>query len=201
MSAITATVSTRALTDNWVVTLTGERGVVGERRYAELPEKLELRAGDYTIDVASHSNFPEVSREGYFAGTEEVTIESGKTTTPDAVTCRIQSLKVSVVFEGEIIEAMADDCQTTISLGDVSLCVGKDDAEPIYFRPLDVTNTLHIDFVGTVDGASEHFASDIAGVKVGQWRKIVIKMTYEDGERVFDASIARWEQDDDMYVE
>ena len=201
MSAITATVSTRALTDNWVVTLTGESGVVGEWRYAELPEKVELREGNYTNDVASHSHFAEVSREGYFVGSEEETIVSGKTTTPDAVTCRIQSLKVSVVFEGEIVEAMADDCQTTISLGEVSLSVGKDDAEPVYFRPLDVTNTLHIDFAGTVDGAAEHFATDIAGVKVGQWRKIVIKMTYEDGERVFGASIVGWSQDDDIYVE
>ena len=39
-------------------------------------------------------------------------------------------------------------------------------------------------FEGTVDGAAERFTTEIAGVRVGQWRHIVIKMTYEDGERV-----------------
>lgn len=204
LSAITATVeqSTRSVdTSNWLVTIRGEKGVAGEWLYGELPTKVELREGAYTIDVASHEQFAEVSREGYFVGTEEISIISGKTTTADAVTCRLQSLKVSVVFEGEILEAMSDDCHTTVSLGEVSLSVGKDDNAPIYFRPLESVNTLHIDFEGTVDGALEHFATDIAGVKVGQWRKIVIKMTVEDGERIFGASIAPWNKDEDIYVE
>lgn len=205
LSTITATIdqsATRSVnTDRWVVTITGENGVAGQWAYSELPEKVELREGTYTIDVASHDNFAEVSREGYFVGTQEVSIISGKTTTPDAVTCRLQALKVSVLFEGEIVEAMSDDCVTEVSLGDVSLSVGKDDNEPIYFRPVDVVNTLHIEFEGTVDGAKERFATDIAGVKVGQWRKIIIKMTYINGERVFGASITPWTKDEDIYVE
>ena len=205
LSEISATLdeSTRSVdTSAWSVELRrADGGVVGSWAYGSLPESVELREGTYNISVASADRFAEVSREGYFEGSQSVTIESGKTTTPDAITCRLQSLKVSVEFRGEIVEALGDDCTTTVSLGDVSLTVGKDDSAPIYFRPSDAASSFHVVFEGTVDGAAERFVTDIVDVKVGQWRKVVITMTYEDGERVLDASIAPWISDDDIYVE
>ena len=108
---------------------------------------------------------------------------------------------MSVEFEGEILEAMGADCQTTVSLADANITVAATDNAPIYFRPQDVRNTLKVVFEGTIDGAAERFTTEIAGVRVGQWRHIVIKMTYEDGERVLSASIAPWSKDENIYVE
>lgn len=205
LSTITATVeeSTRATsTDNFCVNITDAAGQnVGSWTIATLPEQVMLREGAYTINVASHEQFAEVSRECYFVGSQEVEIIPGETTTADVIDCYSQSLKVSVEFEGEILEAMADDCQTTLSLGEASISVAGNDNEPVYFRPFDTNNTIHVEFTGTVDGAAERFVTDIVGVKVGQWRKLVITMTYVDGERVFSASIARWQEDEDIYVE
>ena len=205
LSGIGVTVEeiTRATaTDNFVVSLSTASGEqVDSWTLGEMPQTVELRAGNYRVDVASAQTHADVSREGYFVGGSNFAIVAGQTTTPDAVTCKLESLKVSVEFEGEILEALGSDCQTTVSLDQASATVAATDNAPIYFRPLDVRNTLNVVFEGTVDGAAERFTTEIAGVRVGQWRHIVIKMSYEDGERVLTASIAPWSQDEDIYVE
>ncbi|MBP3426353.1 MAG: DUF4493 domain-containing protein [Rikenellaceae bacterium] len=206
LSAVAVTVeeSTRAMsTDNFLVTLLKASGEEVESwTLGEMPDQVQLREGDYRVEVASATNHAPVSREGYFSGGCELTIVSGKTTTPDPIVCPLESLKVSVEFRGEIVEAMSSDCGTTVSLEDASLRVAATDNAPIYFRPEGERNTLKVVFAGTVDGASERFETEIAGVRVGQWRHIVIKMTYEDGKRVFSASsIDPWNKDEDIYVE
>lgn len=189
-------------TDNFVVSLSKASGEqVDSWTLGEMPQTVELRAGSYRVNVASAANHAAVSREGYFVGGDTFDIVAGQTTTPDPVTCKLESLKVSVEFEGEILEAMGADCQTTVSLADANITVAATDNAPIYFRPQDVRNTLKVVFEGTVDGAAERFTTEIAGVRVGQWRHIVIKMTYEDGERVLSASIAPWSKDENIYVE
>ena len=189
-------------TDNFIVSVSKASGEqVNSWTLGEMPQTVELRAGNYRVDVASAASHAAVSREGYFVGGTTFAITAGQTTTPDAVTCTLESLKVSVEFEGEILEALGLDCQTTVSRDQASITVAATDNAPIYFRPQDVRNTLKVVFEGTVDGAAERFTTEIAGVRVGQWRHIVIKMTYEDGERVLTASITPWSQDEDIYVE
>ncbi len=204
-SNITATVeeSTRATsTDNFIVTLSKASGEqLDSWTIATLPEQVMLRAGDYRVDVASAESHAAVSREGYFVGSGAFAIIAGETTSLDPIVCPLQSLKVSIEFEGEIQEALGEDCQTTVSVGEASITVAATDSAPIYFCPLDARNMVKIVFEGTVDGAAERFETEVAGVRVGQWRHIVIKMTYEDGERVFSAAIDPWKTDDDIVVE
>ncbi len=205
LSAISATIeeSTRATsTDNFLVNITSSRGEnVGSWTIATLPAHIMLREGDYILEVASAESHAAVAREGYFSGYREFNITSGQTTTVETIICPLESLKVSVEFEGEITEAMSDDCGTTVALDEASLRVTKDDSAPIYFRPTGEQNTLSVVFEGTVDGAAERFETEIPGVRLGQWRHIIIKMTYEDGVRVFSAGIAPWIEDDDIVVE
>ena len=189
-------------TDNFVVSVSTASGEqVDSWTLGEMPQTVELRAGNYRVDVASAQTHADVSREGYFVGGSNFAIVAGQTTTPDAVTCKLESLKGSVEFEGEIVEALGSDCGTTVSLDQASATVAATDNAPIYFRPVGERNTLKVVFEGTVDGAAERFETEITGVRVGQWRHIVIKMSYEDGERVFDASISPWNTDEDIYVE
>lgn len=205
LRAVTVSVeeSTRAMsTDNFLVSLLSASGEeLDSWTLGEMPDQVQLREGDYRVEVASAANHAAVSREGYFSGECEFSIVAGKTTTPDAIVCPLESLKVSVEFRGEITEAMGADCGTTVSLEEASLRVSADDSAPIYFRPEGERNTLKVVFSGTVDGAAERFETEIPNVRVGQWRHIVIKMTYEDGERVFGASIDSWNRDEDIYVE
>lgn len=206
LSAVGVTVeeSTRATsTENFSVTLLKSSGEeVDSWTLGTMPDEISLREGDYRIEVASAAQHAAVSREGYFSGSREFAIVAGKTTTPDAVVCPLESLKVSVEFTGEILEAMGSDCGTTVSLEDASLRVAATDNAPIYFRPEGERNTLRVVFTGTVDGAAERFETEIPNVRVGQWRHVVIKMTYEDGVRVFSASsIAPWISDENIYVE
>lgn len=130
--------------------------IVKEWKYADMPEVIAMPVGDYTVTAESHDVQPAEWDNPYYLGSADFTIESGKITNIGEVSCKFSSIKVTVVFEGEIIGYVGADSKVTIEAGDTKLEYSPGETRAGYFKKLEGSSTMAVRFDGTLNGIETH---------------------------------------------
>lgn len=73
-----------------------------------LPERLELNAGKYRVEVEAGESAPASFTKRYYTGQSDFTVTAGKTT-PVEVACKRQSVAAEVKFEATVTAAFGTD--------------------------------------------------------------------------------------------
>lgn len=121
--------------------------------YSAMPEIISLPVGAYTAKVYSHK----VDKQGwdapYYLGSKKFEIEKNKITKIGTVVCSFASLKVSIVYTGDLKPHLTDDCKVTVTANDDgTLDFLASETRSGYFEALEESNTVVATFTGTVDG-------------------------------------------------
>lgn len=130
--------------------------IVKEWKYADMPEVIAMPVGDYTVTAESHDVQPAEWDKPYYLGSADFTIESGKITNIGEVSCKFSSIKVTVVFEGEIVGYVGADSKVTIEAGDTKLEYSPGETRAGYFKKLEGSSTMAVRFDGTLNGIETH---------------------------------------------
>jgi len=134
-----------ATSDNFVVTIFDEWGtaVISYPRAAEMPEIIDLPAGNYYAVAHSNNNQPAVFDIPYYSGESEMfTITAGETSTVN-ITAVLSNIMVTVVYSQSVRDEFTD-YRTRIWNTEGSLTYVKTETRAGYFDagPLNVEATL-----------------------------------------------------------
>lgn len=170
--------------DDFVVTILNAQGAVatfdGEEAswsYSAMPEIFSLEPGDYTVQVKSHDVAKSEWEKPYYLGSKEFKIESNTITEIGTVTCKFASIRVSVIFTDELVQAMGDDVQVRVILNDQGeLTFSPSETRSGYYEAVEGSNTMAAYFTGTVNGYKENFHKAFSDVEAGQHRKITFSL-------------------------
>ena len=125
--------------------------------YGTMPEVVALPKGDYILSVESHKVQKAEWSKPYFVGSKSFTINAGKITNVGNVVCEFASIKVTVIFDEKLVEAMGnkkDDTKVTIVANeDGSLDFAVNETRAGYFQALPTSNTMVVTFDGYIYGA------------------------------------------------
>lgn len=155
--------------------------VENEWKYSEMPGLPVFNTGNYTLKVESCELQRAEWDAPYFVGTKDFTINKDEITNIGTVTCKLQNLKVTVVFEDDLIAAAGDDVQCeiqTVSSGteDGYLIYGLKEKRAGYFELLTGSSTMLAKFTGTVNGYHESFVEPFVNLKPGQHYNIIFRL-------------------------
>lgn len=155
-----------------VSTSTGE--TVGEWAYSELPDKLSLAEGSYTISVASHLPEAAAWEKPYYAGSKSFSIKGKETTQLGTVTCSFAAIKVTVEIAPDLKRRLEGDAMTTIKCGISEMRFGESETRAAYFVPEQGVSSLIATFTATIKGQPIEFNKVFGDVASGQHRKITL---------------------------
>lgn len=129
--------------------------VEGSWTYALMPETVDLSAGEYTLTVSSPA--PEVAEwdRPYYKASQTIKIEKGETAEAGAMTCKMQSVAVSLKFDDNLAPAMSDDCLVRVEAGNAGVSLDFDPSHyqsTACFNAIDGATTVVATFSGTVNG-------------------------------------------------
>lgn len=149
--------------------------------YSEMPGLPVLKVGEYTIKVESGELQRAAWDSPYFVGEKDFTIIKDQITNIGTVTCKLQNLKVTVIFDDELRAAAADDVQCeiqTVSEGteDAYLTYTLNEKRDGYFELLPGNTTMIAKFTGTVNGYKETVVESFTEIKPGQHYIITFKL-------------------------
>lgn len=152
--------------------------VAGNWVYGQMPEVLTLPVSDnYLIEVESHEIQKAEWDHPYYTGNKEFSIQNGEITDIGTVTAYFSSLKVSIVFDESLKPVLGDDVTVTVKANDEGeLVYTKDETRSGYFATIEGSNTMIVEFKGTVDGAPTSYISTFTDVESGQHRIITYKI-------------------------
>ena len=150
-------------------------------KYSEMPGLPVLKVGDYTLKVESGKLQKAAWNSPYFVGSKDFTIIKDQITNIGTVTCKLQNLKVSVIFDDELRAASGNDVQCeiqTVSEGteDGFLVYTLDESRDGYFELPTGNSTMLAKFTGTVNNYPESFVTTFTEVKAGQHYIITFKL-------------------------
>jgi len=198
MGRITADMTRAAVTDDFTVTVVdGNQEIKGAWRAAEVPEKISLPAGDYTVTAASAEPQAAAWEAPYYCGSQTAAVTSRQTTEVH-VRCTLQNIKVTVDYSEDLQAALGDDFSTRIQIGDGWLEFENGEPRAGYFKAAEPSNTMRIEFDGTVDGVRETFSMTAEGIKAGQWRRVTLTIGPQAGQGSLGAVIDRWVEDGEL---
>lgn len=164
---------------DFIVTVTDLKGEDAPRTYtySSMPEVLMLPVGDYNLEVKSHAVQPAEWDRPYFVGTKTFSIKNGEITNVGVVTCKLASIKVSVVFADDLRAVMGDDVEVTVIVNEnASLVFTPNETRAGYFEAKEGTQSFATHFSGTVDGVlTTSYKAYNDGVEAGQHRIITFK--------------------------
>lgn len=98
-------------TQKFYVTIINKKDntVVGEWIKSEMPEKVEIYTGDYTVQCRNLNNHKSgVWEQPFYQGTQDFKVSEGATTTIDNIVCRMANVSVKVNFGEQFIKDMLD---------------------------------------------------------------------------------------------
>ncbi len=170
--------TTKVDLSNFIVTIKNSKGVVrGNWTYSELPEVFTLPVGAYTVEVASRSVQKVEWDAPLYRGSSAFQIVKDKVTDAGVVTCRFASVKVEVVYEGDMRSKLGDDVTVTVVANDeVTVVFDKNETRCAYFEPMEGNTTLVATFEGTVDGYYNKVVEVITDVKAGDFHRLKYKI-------------------------
>ncbi len=189
-------------TFNYIIRIYNASGeqVGSDYIYGQLPEAITLLTGSYTLKIQSQANIPAAEFEAPVYGAEQsFEIVENQTTNLGTITCKLINIKVSVAYNQTMAEAMGDDCNVRVTIGDGSLDFSKDESQCGYFAAPEASNAMTVKFTGTVNGSYSSMTKAFTDVKAGQWRKITFILNINDeGNASFDIQIEDWCDEEEL---
>lgn len=146
---------------------------------ATMPEVVSLPTGDYRIFVESHKVQKAEWEKPYYKGEQTFTIEAGKITQVETVTCKFASVKVTIKLTDDFRAIVGDDATFTVHVNDSGeLVYGVNETRAGYFEAVEGSTTMVIDFKGTLNGkVFEKTFSDFVDIAAGQHREVTFGAT------------------------
>lgn len=116
----------------------GETLVQKYQGLENLPEKISLVSGDYSVRVTAGDSVAASFEKRFFEGTKDFTITKGETSTVE-LNCGIANTVIAIVWDESLKEAFKDDCQVTItsSTGELVYSSADPDAKGYFSLPED----------------------------------------------------------------
>lgn len=144
-----------------------------------MPEVVSLPTGDYRIFVESHKVQKAEWEKPYYKGEQTFTIEAGKITQVETVTCKFASVKVTIKLTDDFRAIIGDDATFTVHVNDSGeLVYGVNETRAGYFEAVEGSTTMVIDFKGTLNGkVFEKTFSDFVDIAAGQHREVTFAAT------------------------
>lgn len=204
-----AAAPTRASADMYAVYIDDAEGVRHlSTTYGELQENIELPAGSYTLTVQSSKEIPTAEFESPVYGTtKEFTIEAGKTTELETLTCSLLQCKVSVSYNDDFLAMVTGEGATTVELTAGSPLEYKMTYTPEEGPKYEKRNgyfavsgtTLTVTFRGQIAGKTQRMTKTFTGVAPKQWRQITfVQKIDEEGDATFDITISDYVEDETL---
>jgi hypothetical protein len=170
-------------TDAFLITITNQSTgeVAGSYQFGTMPEVVSLPVGKYTLTVKSHNVQKAEWEHPYFEGSKDFEITNGKITDIGQVVCTFASLKVSIRFKDDLLNAIGDDAKVTVVANDG----GKLEFTPTetrsgYFAVVEGSNTLVATFTGEINGTYASRTATYTDVEGGQHRIIYFDLKTND---------------------
>lgn len=136
--------------------------------YSAMPEIISLPVGAYTAKVYSHSVEKQAWDKPYYLGLKEFEIEKDKITKIGTVICSFASIKVSIVYAGDLRPLLGDDCKVTVTANDEgTLEYLASETRSGYFEALEEGNAVVATFTGTVDGNYYNVTTNYSNILPG----------------------------------
>lgn len=201
--------STRAAADMYAIYVDDADGVRHlSTTYGELQGDMQLPAGEYTLTVQSEKEIPDAEFEAPVYGTKyDFTIEAGKTTSINTLTCTLLQCKVSVDYNEDFLAMVTGDCTTTVELTagsplEYAMTYSADKGVQYekrngYFA---VSGTsLTVTFRGQIEGKSQRMTKTFTDIAPKQWRQITfVQKVNEEGNATFDITISSYVEDETL---
>ena len=129
-------------------------------KYGEMPEMVMLPVGEYVVKVSYGGDYGEGAKAAFDAPfykgeSGKFTIEKDKVTDHiDPIVCGLANVKVSIVFDPSLKNAISPDSKVTVKVGEngTSLDFTVTNEKSGYFEFAEGSNTLAATFSGSVDG-------------------------------------------------
>lgn len=163
---------------DYTIQILSDKGVIAkEWKYSEMPEVFELPVGTYTARVYSHEVQAAEWDSPYFVGEKIFDIKNDEITDLGVVTCVLANIKVSILYTDALRELMGDDVKVTVVANESGrLEFTPDETRSGYFKALEGSSTIIVEFTGTVNGYYETLRHTITDADAGQHRKITFKI-------------------------
>jgi len=132
----------------------------GDKNYysgtlGDMPEVMTLPVGEgYKVTVHSPENPDAAWDTPYYEGSQTFDVKENEITYVEPVVCKLANVKVSILFDPELLPLMGDDCKVTVETGTgATLTFDKNETRSGFFRYAEAEGqaTLVATFSGTVD--------------------------------------------------
>ena len=159
---------------NFLVDICKGDEIVEHYVFSEMPEVITLPVGQYTVKVRSGELQPVAWDEPYFVGTQDFTVEQKKITEVETVVCKLANVRVSVLFNSDLLAMMSDDSKVTVEMGNTGTTIdfAKNETRSAYFAYVEGSNTLVATFRGTIGGSQYEEFKAYTDVAPGNHYKI-----------------------------
>ncbi|MDE6276477.1 MAG: DUF4493 domain-containing protein [Muribaculaceae bacterium] len=163
--------------NQFIVRITDATGaVVEEWSYASTPEVSTLKPGSYKLEIHSHEVQPAEWEKPYFHVSKDFTIVAGAIERIGTLTARLSNSAVSIRFDEELRKMAGDDVVVEVKANDEgSLTYTLDELRKGYFKILEGSSSMVVNFRGTVNGYKEDITLPTTDLEAGQHRIITFK--------------------------
>lgn len=178
---------------NVIFTKDGQTAPVAKYKYSEMPEVVTLPAGDYICTATLGEDRNAEWESPYFLGKSEAfEVRSYEITSYiDPIECRLENIKVSIVFDSDLLAHMSPDSYVEVKVGDnEGLKYGTDEAaaEKAGFFKHTAENSLVATFYGKIDGVSAVETKSMQDVSKGNHYRITFRRHNHDADPTGDGN-------------
>lgn len=150
-------------------------------QYSSMPEVVSLPVGAYIVKAhyGTDNAKPEFDSPYYYGESQEFNVEASKVVdTIDPIVCSLSQVKVSVLFDAELIKVMSEDAKVSVALGQQGALLDffPNSEKDGYFPFVEGSNTLAATFYGTVEGTTISETKNYSDVKKGNYYRITFKL-------------------------
>lgn len=158
--------------DEFLVQIRNSSGaIVEDWNYATTPEIVTLAPGDYTLEIHSHIVQPADWEKPYFFVSHDFKIVAGAIERIGTLTAKLSNSAVSVRFDEDFLKYCAEDVEVEVIANDEGkLVYNTKETRKGYFRILNGSSTIVLNFRGTVNGYKEDIHIPAKDLEAGQHR-------------------------------
>lgn len=150
---------------------------VSHYKFGEMSDVILLEKGEYVVKATFGEDVEAEWETPYFAGSSKSFSVNPNEITTDigVIPCKLQNVKVSIVFDPELANATGDDASVEVKVSNgKSLKFSKTETRNGYFR-LGSEKTLVATFEGTLDGAKTSESKSLDNIEAGNHYRITFR--------------------------
>lgn len=132
-----------------------EKGtIVKTYKYADMPEAINVRAGDYTVIAHYGENKAAEWESPYFYGSQKVTVQADAMAELGEMECKLANVKVTIVCTDRMKQHLGEDAMVHVRVGEKGTVMkfSPDEERAAYFAHVPDSRTLIVELNGTFDG-------------------------------------------------